>query len=170
MADGLEYVNDGESTVINMHTDAVEGSEDFNIVGIRVTLQYSEDESSSGFGCAVPGASNPDPDTITGTISNDRINGTASGQNSGGGVSSHTVEVDWFNESLIGNVSGVSKSDIIGGLEGGENGLGSYTLELSVMVETGGGAGCSHTDEGEDIEYIVAVSYTHLKLPTSPHV
>lgn len=155
LADGLEYVNDGESIVINMHTDAVEGSEDFNIVGVRVTLQYSEDESSSGFGCAVPGASNPDPDTITGTISNDRINGTASGQNSGGGVSSHTVEVEWFNESLIGNVSGVSKSDIIGGLEGGENGLGSYTLELSVMVETGGGAGCSHTDEGEDIEYIV---------------
>ena len=155
LADGLEYVNDGESTVINMHTDAVEGSEDFNIVGVRVTLQYSEDESSSGFGCAVPGASNPDPDTITGTISNDKINGTASGQNSGGGVSSHTVEVEWFNESLIGNVSGVSKSDIIEGLEGGENGLGSYTLELSVMVETGGGAGCSHTDEGEDIEYIV---------------
>jgi len=155
LADGLEYVNDGESIVINMHTDAVEGSEDLNIVGVRVTLQYSEDESSSGFGCAVPGASNPDPDTITGTISNDRINGTASGQNSGGGASSHTVEVEWFNESLIGNVSGVSKSDIIGGLEGGENGLGSYTLELSVMVETGGGAGCSHTDEGEDIEYIV---------------
>ncbi len=155
LADGLEYVNDGESTFINMHTDAVEGSEDFNVVGVRVTLQYSEDESSSGFGCAVPGASNPDPDTITGTISNDKINGTASGQNSGGGVSSHTVEVEWFNESLIGNVSGVSKSDIIEGLEGGENGLGSYTLELSVMVETGGGAGCSHTDEGEDIEYIV---------------
>ncbi len=155
LADGLEYVNDGESTVINMHTDAVDGSEDFNIVGVRVTLQYSEDESSSGFGCAVPGASNPDPDTITGTISNDKINGTASGQNSGGGVSSHTVEVEWFNESLIGNVSGVSKSDIIEGLEGGENGLGLYTLELSVIVETGGGPGCSHTDEGEDIEYIV---------------
>jgi len=155
LADGLEYVNDGEPIVINMHTDAVEGSEDLNIVGVRVTLQYSEDESSSGFGCAVPGASDPDPDTISGTISNDKINGTASGQNSGGGVSSHTVEVVWFNESMIGNVSGVSKSNIIHGLEGGDNGLGSYTLELSVTAETGGGAGCSHTDEGEDIEYIV---------------
>lgn len=155
LADGLEYVNDGEPIVINMHTDAVEGSGDLNIVGVRVTLQYSEDESSSGFGCAVPGASDPDPDTISGTISNDKINGTASGQNSGGGVSSHTVEVEWFNESMIGNVSGVSKSNIIQGLEGGENGLGSYTLELSVTAETGGGAGCSHTDEGEDIEYIV---------------
>ena len=139
LADGLEYVNDGEPIVINMHTDAVEGSEDLNIVGVRVTLQYSEDESSSGFGCAVPGASDPDPDTISGTISNDKINGTASGQNSGGGVSSHTVEVEWFNESMIGNVSGVSKSNIIQGLEGGENGLGSYTLELSVTAETGGG-------------------------------
>ena len=155
LADGLEYVNDGEPIVINMHTDAVEGSEDLNIVGVRVTLQYSEDESSSGFGCAVPGASDPESDTISGTISNDKINGTASGQNSGGGVSSHTVEVEWFNESMIGNVSGVSKSNIIQGLEGGENGLGSYTLELSVTAETGGGAGCSHTDEGEDIEYIV---------------
>ena len=51
----------------------------------------------------------------------------------------HTVEVEWFNESMIGNVSGVSKSNIIQGLEGGENGLGSYTLELSVTAETGGG-------------------------------
>ena len=96
----------------------------------------------------------PDPDTISGTISNDKINGTASGQNSEG-VSSHTVEVEWFNESMIGNVSGVSKSNIIQGLEGGENGLGSYTFRIKRHGRDGRGAGCSHTDEGEDIEYIV---------------
>ena len=155
LSDGTEYVNDGETLAIDMHTDSVAESENLNVVGVRVTLQYSEDESSSGFGCGIPGASNPDPDTITGTISNAENNGSSSGQNSGGGVSSHSVEVVWFNESMIGNVSGLSKSDIVDGLEVGDSGLGPYVLEISVTAETGGSAGCSHTDDGEEVEYLV---------------
>jgi hypothetical protein len=155
LSDGIEYVNDGDTLAIDMHTDSVSGSENLNVVGVRVTLQYSEDESTSGFGCGVPGASNSEPDTITGTISNAENNGSSSGQNSGDGISSHLVEVEWFNGSLIGNVSGLSKSDIIDGLEVGDSGLGPYVLEISVTAETGGSPGCSHSDSGEEVEYLV---------------
>ena len=155
LADGIDYVNDGQTLTVEMHTDAVDDAEDLNIVGVRVTLTYSEDETSSGLGCAAPGASNPDPDTITGTVVHNEHNTSASGQNSGTGVSSHIVEVEWFNASMIGNVSGVSKSDINNGLDVGDAGLGVYTLDVTVVVDAGGGIGCSHTDDGEEVEYLV---------------
>ena len=155
LADGIDYVNDGQTLTVEMHTDAVDDVDDLNIVGVRVTLTYSEDETSSGLGCAAPGASNPDPDTITGTVVHNEHNTTASGQNSGAGVSSHIVEVEWFNASMIGNVSGVSKSDINNGLDVGDAGLGVYTLDVTVIVDSGGGLGCSHTDDGEEVEYLV---------------
>ena len=155
LADGIDYVNDGQTLTVEMHTDAVDDAEDLNIVGVRVTLTYSEDETSSGLGCAAPGASNPDPDTITGTVVHNEHNTSASGQNSGAGVSSHIVEVEWFNASMIGNVSGVSKSDINNGLDVGDAGLGVYTLDVTVIVDSGGGIGCSHTDDGEEVEYLV---------------
>ena len=155
LADGIDYVNDGQTLTVEMHTDAIDDSEDLNIVGVRVTLTYSEDETSSGIGCNAPGASNPDPDTITGTVVHNEHNTSASGQNSGTGVSSHIVEVEWFNASMIGNVSGVSKSDINNGLDVGDAGLGVYTLDVTVVVDSGGGLGCSHTDDGEEVEYLV---------------
>ena len=155
LADGIDYVNDGQTLTVEMHTDAIDDAEDFNIVGVRVTLTYSEDETSSGLGCNAPGASNPDPDTITGTVVHNEHNTSASGQNSGTGVSSHIVEVEWFNASMIGNVSGVSKSDINNGLDVGDAGLGVYTLDVTVVVDSGGGLGCSHTDDGEEVEYLV---------------
>ncbi len=155
LADGIDYVNDGQTLTVEMHTDAIDDSEDINIVGVRVTLTYSEDETSSGLGCNAPGASNPDPDTITGTVVHNEHNTSASGQNSGTGVSSHIVEVEWFNASMIGNVSGVSKSDINNGLDVGDAGLGVYTLDVTVVVDSGGGLGCSHTDDGEEVEYLV---------------
>ncbi len=155
LADGIDYVNDGQTLTVEMHTDAIDDAEDLNIVGVRVTLTYSEDETSSGLGCNAPGASNPDPDTITGTVVHNEHNTSASGQNSGTGVSSHIVEVEWFNASMIGNVSGVSKSDINNGLDIGDAGLGVYTLDVTVVVDSGGGLGCSHTDDGEEVEYLV---------------
>ena len=155
LADGIDYVNDGQTLTVEMHTDDVDAAEDLNIVGVRVTLTYSEDETSSGLGCAAPGASNPDPDTITGTVVHNEYNTSASGQNSGTDVSSHVVEVEWFNASMIGNVSGVSKSDINNGLDVGDAGLGVYTLDVTVIVDSGGGLGCSHTDDGEEVEYLV---------------
>jgi len=155
LADGMEYVNDGETLTIDMHSDAIDDADELNIVGVKVTLTYSEDETSSGLGCNVPGASSPDPDTITGTVVHDEHNTTASGQNSGGGPVSHLVVIEWYNASMIGNVSNVSRSDIHAGLDAGDAGLGAYSLDISVAVESGGGVGCSHNDDGEEVEYLV---------------
>ena len=155
LADGIEYINDGQTLTIEMTTDSVSNLEDINIVGVRVTLTYSEDETSSGLGCSVPGASNPDPDTVTGTILHDENNNTSSGDNSAGVSSSHFVEVEWYNSSMIGNVTGVSKSDINNGLNAGGSGLGIYTLEINVAAQSGGGIGCTNNDDGEEVEYLV---------------
>jgi hypothetical protein len=155
LADGIEYINDGQTFMIEMTTDSVSDLEDINIVGVRVTLTYSEDETSSGFGCGVPGASNPDPDTITGTVLHNENNNTSSGQNSAGVSSSHFVEVEWYNGSMIGNVTGLSKSDINKGLNAGDSGLGIYSLEINVAAQSGGGIGCTNTDDGEEVEYLV---------------
>ena len=155
LADGVEYINDGQTFTIEMHTDSIDNADELNIVGVRVSLNYSEDETSSGLGCNAPGASNPDPDTITGTVAHNEYNSTSSGQNSGGGTSSHQVVVEWYNASMTGNVSGVSKSDINEGLDVGNSGSGIYSLDISVVVEEGGGIGCAHTDDGEEVEYLV---------------
>ena len=155
LADGIEYISDGQTFTIEMTTDSISNSEDINIVGVRVTLTYSEDETSSGLGCSIPGASNPDPDTITGTILHDENNNTSSGQNSAGVSSSHLVEVEWYNSSMIGNVSGVSKLDINNGLNAGDSGLGIYSLEINVVAQSGGGIGCTNNDDGEEVEYSV---------------
>ena len=155
LEDGVEYINDGQTFTIEMHTDSIDNADELNIVGVRVSLNYSEDETSSGLGCNAPGASNPDPDTITGTVAHNEYNSTSSGQNSGGGTSSHQVVVEWFNASMTGNVSGVSKSDINEGLDVGNSGSGIYSLDISVVVEEGGGIGCAHTDDGEEVEYLV---------------
>ncbi len=153
--DGVEYINDGETITIEMHTDSIDDADDLNIVGATVTLTYSEDETSSGLGCAAPGASNSDPDTITGALIHNEHNSTASGQNSEGDISSHQVNVEWYNTSMIGNVSGLSKSDIHEGLDVGNTGSGTYSLDISVIVDQGGGIGCAHTDDGEEVEYLV---------------
>ena len=155
LEDGVEYINDGQTFTIEMHTDSIDNADELNIVGVRVSLSYSEDETSSGLGCNAPGASNPDPDTLTGTVVHNEYNSTSSGQNSGGGTSSHQVVVEWFNASMTGNVSGVSKSDINEGLDVGNSGSGIYSLDISVVVEEGGGIGCAHTDDGEEVEYLV---------------
>ena len=155
LEDGVEYINDGQTFTIEMHTDSIDNADELNIVGVRISLNYSEDETSSGLGCNAPGASNTDPDTITGTVVHNEYNSTTSGQNSGGGTSSHQVVVEWYNTSMNGNVSGVSKSDINEGLDVGNSGSGIYSLDISVVVEEGGGIGCAHTDDGEEVEYLV---------------
>ena len=155
-----EYVNDGETIILDLNTNNIEWAGDNrNVVGVRVILTYSEDETSNGVGCAAPGASQPDPDTITGTITHDDFNGTESGENQGQGSSSHEVLVEWYNSSLYlaGNASGMSKSEIENELDSMGTGLGAYTLEINVEAESGNAPACNHTDNGEEVEYLVEV-------------
>ena len=157
LGSGTEYIGDGETLEIDLHTDAISYSgENRNVVAVLVTLTYSEDETSGGPGCIAPGASASDPDTITGTITHDNETGTASGQNQGQGEASHEVLVEWYNSSLLnGTISGLSESEIASQLDAGETGLAAYMLSLNVEVQEGGGPACNHNDEGEEVSYVV---------------
>ena len=160
LGNNTEYVGDGETILIDFNTNDIEWAGDNrNIVGVRVLLTYSEDETSNGVGCAAPGASQPDPDTITGTLTHDDFNGTESGQNQGQGSSSHEVLVEWYNSSLYlsGNATGMSETEIKNQLDSMGAGLGVYFLEINVEAESGNAIGCTHTDNGEEVEYVVEV-------------
>ena len=160
LGNNTEYVSDGETILVDFNTNDIEWTSDNrNVVGVRVLLTYSEDETSNGLGCAAPGASQPDPDTITGTLTHDDFNGTESGQNQGQGSSSHEVLVEWYNSSLYlsGNATGMSESEIKNELDSMGAGLGLHFLEINVEAESGNAAGCNHTDNGEEVEYLVEV-------------
>ncbi len=160
LGNNTEYVGDGETILVDFNTNDIEWTSDNrNVVGVRVLLTYSEDETSNGLGCAAPGASQPDPDTITGTLTHDDFNGTESGQNQGQGSSSHEVLVEWYNSSLYlsGNATGMSESEIKNELDSMGAGLGLHFLEINVEAESGNAAGCNHTDNGEEVEYLVEV-------------
>jgi hypothetical protein len=156
LASGGEYIADGTTFDIeNLHTDAIDGADDMNIVGVRLTMTYGADDETSGgnpITCAV--AQGNQADTITGAADHAGFTGSAAGQNGGQG-GSHFAEAIWYNDSMIGVVSGLSESEIVDQIDAMGAGLGPYNASVSVTAETGGGAGCQHTDNGEDVSYVV---------------
>ena len=156
---GGEYIEDGASFTLNdISTDSL-NDDSLNIVGARIIMTYSEDETRSGVvpgGCAFSDDTSG-ADTITGILSHSEFNGSASGQNQDSGPASHETVVEWYDASLIGNVSGVSMADIEAGLNADGAGLGAYSIEISVDATVGGAAGCTHEDNGENVDYIVEV-------------
>ena len=133
-----------------------------NVVGVWVSLTYSEDETSSGLGCIVTGTYT-EQDTITGAVARGEFNGSESGQNTDDGMAYHFVDVEWYDEEWIdflwfsGLVSGYSESEIEDKLDVGGVGLGDYTLDITVDVEKGGDPECDHTDDGEEVEYVIEI-------------
>jgi sodium/proline symporter len=161
--DGGEYIADGETFVLNLSTDSLTGVDAMNIVGANIVMTYSEDESSAGLGCFAPGASDTEPDTITSMFVHDEYNITGIGFNQQGASNSHGTSIEWYNSSMIGMVSNVTKADIMASLDSNGAGLGDYSIEISVDVASGGGAGCPHTDDGEHVDYsieLIVLDYT----------
>jgi hypothetical protein len=157
---GTEGIADGDTLTLNLHSDAVQTQiADKNLVAVIVNMTYDEDETSGGGPpsvafCNVPGANDNAPDTISATVSRGNDTASGSGQNPG----SHAVTAEWYDSSIIDTVvSGLSESEIMDMLEGGETGIGNYTIEISVVAESGGGAGCPHNDGGEEVNYTVSL-------------
>ena len=159
IADGIEYIADGETfSIDDLHTDAIDGAEDMNIVGVRVVMSYGEDEDANGL-CAGPAGGQDAADTIAGVVMHAGFNGTADGQNNGGS-GAHDVTVEWFNSSMVGaTVSGLSESAIVEQIDSMGAGLGTYSAEISVDAETGNEVSalpqCQRSDEGEEVTYSV---------------
>ena len=162
---GGEYIEDGGTFTLNLSTDSL-SDDTKNIVGARIVMTYSEDETRSGLTCAITNDASG-ADTITGVLSHSSYNGSATGQNQDAGPTSHETEIVWYDASLIGNITDVSMADIEAGLNADGAGLGAYSFEISVDVSTGGGNGCVHEDNGENVDYVVeliALEYTVLEI------
>ena len=152
---GGEYIADGETFSLNLSTDSLNDNS-LNIVGAKISMSYSEDENSAGLGCVVSGGAAV-ADTITGMLMHNEFSGTESGQNQEGAPASHETLVEWYNASMIGDVSNVTRADIVAGLDSNGAGLGEYSVDISVDVGVGGAAGCQHTDDGENVDYTIEV-------------
>ena len=155
IASGDEFIADGETLPIeDLSTDSIDGAEDLNIVGVILTMSYTESEETNGnpISCgAAPG--NPADDTITGMTMHGEYNETASGSNNGDS-GSHTVESYWINQSIVGEIVVMSKAEIISMVDADGAGLGAYSAEITVDANAGNaGPGCTRSDAGEDVVY-----------------
>ena len=150
---GTEYVADGTPWTGMFSSDSVSGAEDMNIVGIRLSLSYGEDETG-GEGPFCPGG-NAGADTISGTATHGEFNATADGQNNGGS-GDHEVVTEWYNSSMVGAVvTGLSMNDIKAQIDAMGAGLGQYDVEVSVAAQAGNEPSptCSREDNGEEVSY-----------------
>jgi hypothetical protein len=151
---GTEGIADGDTLTLNLHSDAVQTQiADKNLVAVIVNMTYDEDETRGGPGCINP-VTNGDyaADTISATVTRSNITASGSGQNPG----THEVTAEWYDSSIIGTVvSELSESQIMEKLEGGETGIGNYTIDISVAAESGSGTLCNYEDGGEEVTYTV---------------
>ena len=132
-------------------------AEDLNIIGIRMTMSYTEAEETSGAGCAGPLGGQPAADTITGMTMHGDYNETASGSNEADS-GSHTVVSVWVNTSLIDEeIVLMSKGEIISEIDSDGAGLGAYSAEISVDAQAGNAPSplCQRSDDGEDVTYTI---------------
>ena len=152
---GTEYVADGTPWTDTFNTDAVDGADEMNIVGLRVSLSYGEDEQARpGLLCNSQTAA----DTITGTATHLNFTETGDGQN-GGADGSHEVTTEWYNSSMVGGevIEGLSMDEIKEQIDSMGAGLGEHIVEISVSAQAGNepSPACSRSDDGQEISYVV---------------
>ena len=154
---GTEGIADGDTLTLELNSGAVQSQiEGKNLVAVIVNMTYDEDETRNGLPgvCIAPTGGDYAADTITATVTRSNITASGSGQNPG----THEVTAEWYDSSIIGTVvSELSESQIMEKLEGGETGIGNYTIDISVAAESGNGVGCNYNDDGEEVTYTVSL-------------
>ena len=158
IASSSQYVNDGESVDILANSDAsVDDLKGKNLVGVRATLTFTDDETQGGLGCAV--AQGPQDDAVSGGMDHYGLVEPSTQVSSG-----DSVNLEWHDSSIIGTtVSNMSEGAIEMLLDGMGLGEGEHMLSISVSVNTGGGPGCVSSDDGEEVSYVielVSLEYT----------
>ena len=162
LASGTEPIGNDDPWSMTYNTDEVSDAEDLNIVGLRISMSYGEDETSSGFGCIGSASA----DTITGTASHLSFNASGDGQNNGGN-GAHDVSAIWYNESMVGQVvSGLTMDEIKAQIDSMGAGLGDHAVSIAVDAQTGGQFPpvlCQRDDGGETVDYtveLIVLDYT----------
>ena len=158
LASSSQEIADGETFTLDLNTmDLSSEDKAKNIVGVLLSMTYSEDETAAGGPlCNGPNAGQNAADTITGTATHLEFTNSADGQNQGGN-GEHDVTTEWYNSSIIGTqVEGLSESEISDQLDSNGAGLGDYTVTITVDANAGSGAiGCDRNDGGENVSYTV---------------
>ena len=153
LASGTEFIADDDTFPIDdVSTDSIDDADELNIIGVRLTLSYTEEETTSGLTCTPANSGQPAPDSITGMTMHGEFNETATGSNNGDS-GSHSVDLYWANTSLIGETVNMSKADIIAEIDAGDTGLGAYSGSISVDASAGNAPLCTRSDAGEEVTY-----------------
>ena len=160
IASGSMYVNDGSTEDIFANSDAsVDDLDGKNLVGVRATLTFTDDETQSGPPGTCALAQEPQDDDVSGGMDYYGLVEPSSQVLSG-----ESVNLEWHDSSIIGTtVSNMSEGDIEMLLDGMGMGEGEHILSLSVSVNTGGGGLCASSDDGEEVSYVielVSLEYT----------
>ncbi len=152
---GTEVIDDGTTVNVGAHSDAgnVAG---MNIVGFRMTIQHTDDESGGGPLCT--GVQSQDDDvSVTGGINENTTSGT-------GSESPMEVSLYWIDSSVLGTtVENMSSGEISSMLEGGTIGFCEYSLDIGVTVNKGQRPGCNKQDSGETVDWtleLISLEYT----------
>ena len=158
---GIEYVADGTPWTATFNTDAINNADELNIVGLRVSMSYGEDEQERGPPCISQTAA----DTVSGTASHLNFTNSADGQNNGGN-GAHDVTVEWYNSSMVGAVvEGLTADEIKEQIDSMGAGLGDHSVEIGVTAQSDSCTlvGGDNEDNGEEVSYtveLVVLEYT----------
>ncbi len=154
LSSGSEYIMDGGDAQMNIAASDSGEFSDLNIVGVRATLTYSDDEQS-------PAGCGSEEDSVSGHLMYSDLHATEE-VNTG-----EVVEILWYNSSIIGTtVSNMSEAEVIGMLENEDYlGFGEHYLQISVNVNKGD---CidpfrETNDDGEEVTYLwelISLDYT----------
>ena len=151
ISSGSQYIDDGSTVEIIANSDAA-GDEikAKNLVGVRATLTYTDDESGGGIGCV--GYQTAD-DQVSASLEYPEMIPT-----NGQVVSGESIVVEWHLSEIVGTtVSNMSESGIRMLLDGDGMGVGEHYLDISVDVVEGSGTGvnCQTSDNGEEVAYTI---------------
>jgi PAT family beta-lactamase induction signal transducer AmpG len=152
-----EYYSDDQEVSWTLSSDPIQQEiQDAGgiIVGISMVLDYPNEDEAPNVGLCT-GLEDNVEDIIYGTISKNGWSLTQNDVNPG----SHTVNLTWHNQSLLdaGNVTGMSKDDIMSQIDFGEDAYGVYDFSILVDADAYDGGLCTHTDNGEEVASSVSL-------------
>jgi len=158
IASGSQYIDDGSTAEFIANSDAagdeIKGK---NLVGVRATLTYTDDES---FGGPCIGYQTAD-DQVSASLEYPEMIPT-----NGQVLSGESIAVEWHVSDIVGTtVSNMSEAGIRMLLDGDGWGEGEHYLDISVTVVEGSGATptCNTNDNGEEVAYtieLISLEYT----------
>ena len=159
IASGSQYIDDGSTVEIIANSDAagdeIKGK---NLVGVRATLTYTDDESFGGPGCF---GYQTEDDQVSASLEYPEMIPT-----NGQVLSGESIAVEWHVSDIVDTtVSNMSEAGIRMLLDGDGWGVGEHYLDISVTVVEGSGASptCNTNDNGEEVAYtieLISLEYT----------